>query len=103
MLNDAIIELIANWKNLISIFLSSYGVVLALGFQSQIVRDKHAGTAFFTSIIVGIFQLTLYKMAPNSTMLEGIVYILGGAFGIVSSIYAHNIWIKVTGHERKFK
>lgn len=90
-----------DWKTLVTIFFSSYGVVLVLGFQSQVVRDKHALTAFFTSLLVGVFQLTLFKLAPNSSMIEGIVYIFGGAFGIVSSIYAHNIWMKVTGNDRR--
>lgn len=86
-------------ETLLMLFFSSYSVVLLLGFQSQIVRDKHVIAAFITSLMIGTCQLVLFKLAPNASTLESIVFVLGGAFGIVSSIYLHNIWLWI--HNRK--
>lgn len=79
---------------LLLLFSSSFSIVFLLGFQSQLVRDKHVLASFITSLLIGTFQLILYKTAPNSDLLESVVFILGGAFGISSSIYAHNYWLK---------
>ena len=81
---------------LLMLFFSSYSVVLLLGFQSQIVRDKHVIAAFVTSLMVGTCQLVLFKLAPSASLPESIMFVLGGAFGIVSSIYLHNFWLWVT-------
>lgn len=86
-------------QTLLMLFFSSYFLVLLLGFQSQIVRDKHAITAFVTSLMIGTCQLVLFKLAPNASTLESIVFVLGGAFGITSSIYLHNFWLWI--HSRK--
>lgn len=75
------------------LFFSSFFLVLLLGFQSQIVRDKHVIAAFVTSLMIGTCQLVLFKLAPNASLHESVVFVLGGAFGIVSSIYAHNVWL----------
>ncbi len=76
-----------------TLFGSSFAVVCLLGFQSQLVKDKHVLESFVTSLLIGTVQMVLYKMAPNSSTNESIAYILGGAFGIVSSIYAHNFYL----------
>ena len=55
------------------LFFSSYSVVLLLGFQSQIVRDKHVFAAFITSLMIGTCQLVLFKLAPNASTLESII------------------------------
>ena len=76
------------------LFISSFVVVFLLGFQSQIVRDKLRATAFFTSVGIGTCQLMMYKLAPSATTFESIVFILGGALGIVASIDFHMWWMK---------
>lgn len=75
------------------IFASAFAIVALLGFQSQMVRDKHRFAAFNTSLMIGTVQLFIYKTAPDSTVAEGIAYVLGGAVGIVASIYAHDYWL----------
>ena len=84
-------------ETLLMLFFSSYCSVLLLGFQSQIVRDKHVLTAFITSLMLGACQLVLFKLAPSASTNESIVFVLGGACGIVSSIYLHNFWLWVRG------
>lgn len=83
-------------NTLAMLFFSSYFLVLLLGFQSQIVRDKQIIAAFVTSLLIGTCQLVLFKLAPDASPAESVVFVLGGACGIVSSIYVHNIWIKIT-------
>ena len=81
-------------------FLSSFTIVFLLGFQSQIVRDRHAFFAFFISLGVGICQVASMKIIPTASFIESIFFILGGACGISSSIYAHGWW-KDWYHNRK--
>lgn len=76
------------------LFSSSFISVLLLGFQSQVVRDKHKTVSFITSICIGLSQLTFFKYVPNAGIIESIFWILGGACGIVASIDMHNIWLK---------
>lgn len=76
----------------IALFGSSYLVVLLLGLQSQLVRDKHKALSFVTSLGIGTCQLSLFKLAPDASLYESIAFVLGGACGIVSSIHVHN-WI----------
>lgn len=80
--------------NEIILFSSSFTIVCLLGLQSQFVRDKQVLTAFVTSLGIGICQVMQYKLAPDATFIESGFFILGGAFGIVSSIYIHNFLIR---------
>lgn len=89
--------------NSIALFASSYFTVLLLGFQSQIVRDKHVFPAFCTSIGIGSFQMFAFKLAPSANSIESFFFILGGACGIVSSIHAHNIFVHYFPHFGKHK
>ncbi len=85
------------------LFISTYLVVMLLGFESQIVRDKHKAWAFFTSLSIGSAQLISFKLAPNANTVESIMFVLGGACGIVSSIYLHNFWLRVVKKEKVVK
>lgn len=76
------------------LFLSSFTIVFLLGFQSQVVRDKHWLFAFFISLGIGMCQVASMKIIPNATMTESTFFILGGACGISSSIPVHSIWKK---------
>jgi hypothetical protein len=51
--------------------------------------------------MVGSLQLFLYKATPNAGLAESACYIIGGALGLVSSIYVHNLWLKITGQTEK--
>ncbi len=86
-------------EKLLTLFFSSFAVVFLLGFQSQLVKDKHAKESFVTSLMIGVVQMILYKVAPNSNHIEAASYILGGAFGIVSSIHAHNFYLFLRGNK----
>ena len=81
--------------NCLTLFGSSFSLIGLLGFQSQLVRDKAIIPAFITSTGIGFLQLMVYKAAPSANLMESFAYILGGSTGIVSSIYAHNFWLKI--------
>jgi hypothetical protein len=72
---------------------------MLLGVQSQLVKNKEVLPSFCTSLMVGSLQLFLYKTTPTAGINESIAYVLGGSFGMVSSIYVHNLWLKITKQE----
>jgi FtsH-binding integral membrane protein len=78
--------------NSVILFLSSFIIVFLLGFQSQVSRDKHWLFAFFISIGIGICQVFAMKVVPGASIAESFFFIIGGAFGISSSIIAHTHW-----------
>ena len=70
---------------------STFGLVFALGLQSQLVNNGHFVSAFFNSLAIGACNLVLFKLAPDATGLEVAAYLVGGPFGIVASMlfYRH--------------
>lgn len=87
----------------IILFFASFISVMLMGLQSQWVRDKHAIVAFICSIFIGLSNLAFFKLVPDATITECAFWIAGGAFGIVSSIYAHNIWLKFVSPKKHRK
>lgn len=79
-----------DYLNLEITFLSSFVIVCLLGLQSQFVRDKQVILSFVTSLGIGLCQVMQFKMIPNADGIAMSVFVLGGACGIVSSIYVHN-------------
>lgn len=87
--------------SMITLFFSSFLIIMILGFQSQLVKNKEVIPSFCTALMVGSLQLFLYKTTPNADTAESVCYIVGGALGLVSSIYVHNFWLKITGQTEK--
>lgn len=73
----------------IALFLSTFVLVFALGFQSQNVNGGHYKSAAITSFAIGAGQMVLYKLAPSADWLEITAYLCGGPLGIVFSMWAH--------------
>jgi hypothetical protein len=73
------------------LLLSTYALVFALGLQSQLVNNGHFAAAFFNSLGIGACNLVLFKLAPDASGIEIAAYLLGGPFGIISSmiVYRH--------------
>lgn len=65
---------------------STFGLVFALGLQSQLVNNGHYVSAFLNSLLIGACNLVLFKLAPSATGLEVASYLAGGPFGIVASM-----------------
>lgn len=73
----------------IALFGSTYLLVFFLGLQSLNVNNGHHVAAFFTSFGIGVSNLVLFKLAPNAGGMEIIAFLLGGPFGIISSMHVH--------------
>jgi hypothetical protein len=76
------------------LYCSTFITVFALGFQSQNVNGGHYWAAFLTSFAIGGASLVLYKVLPDATTAQCAAYLLGGATGIVASMWAHRRWMK---------
>lgn len=68
------------------LLLSTFGVVFALGLQSQLVNNGHYIGAFFNSLAIGACNLVLLKLVPDASGLEIAAYLAGGPLGIVASM-----------------
>ena len=84
--------------NEVLLFTSAFGTVFALGFQSLNVNRGHHKSAFFTSYLIGLSHLWIYKVMPDPTFTEILAYLNGGPFGIVASMYLHE---KLLGRKKK--
>jgi len=74
----------------IFLFGSTFGVVFFLGFQSLCVNSGHFWLAALNSLLIGAFNLALFKTAPAiSGTPEILCYLLGGPLGITSAMYVH--------------
>ena len=72
---------------LTALFGSTIVVVFALGAQSLLVNNGRYAAAFANSIIIGICNLVLFKLAPQATAGEMVAFLSGGPLGIVSAMW----------------
>jgi len=77
-----------------TIFISTFVLVFALGFQSLNVNNGHYKAAFMTSFAIAGSNLVLFKTIPQADLLQILAYLTGGPFGIVASMWAHRRWMK---------
>lgn len=73
----------------LALFSSTYFLVLFLGLQSLNVNGGHYKAAFFTSFGIGLGNLVMFKLAPNASPTEMAAFLMGGPFGIISSMALH--------------
>lgn len=84
--------------NALLLLVSTFGLVFALGLQSQLVNNGHFVAAFVNSLAIGTANLVLFKLAPNAGGIEVAGYLIGGPFGIVASMVCYR-WLR--GHAVK--
>lgn len=74
------------------LFLSALCMVFFLGFQQLCVTSGNFWLAAGNSTVIGIFNLLLFKTAPNvSGAGEMIAYVVGGPIGICLAMYVHTL------------
>jgi hypothetical protein len=73
----------------LTLFVSTFALVFALGFQSLNVNNHQYRAAFITSFAIGSMQLIMLKLGPDASILESIAFVAGGPFGIVASMCVH--------------
>lgn len=84
------------------LFACTFGTVFALGLQQLNVVGGHRLLAAITSLLIGLFQMVLYKLVPQPTdMLSNIGYLFGGPVGIVVAMACHPILARVLGRKPK--
>jgi hypothetical protein len=80
---------------LLTIFLTGFVSVFALGFQSRNVNHGNYLWAAGTSVFVGLSQTLLWKhIVIEDSLSAGVVYGCAGAMAIVSSMFIHERFIK---------
>jgi hypothetical protein len=82
----------------LALFVSTFVVVFALGFQSLNVNGGHYWLAFFTSFAISGSNLVLFKLAPSASFAQCVAFMAGGPFGIVASMWAHR---RLVGRRRR--
>ena len=82
------------------LFVSTYGLVFALGLQSLNVNNGHYYLAALTSLGIGGGQMILYKLAPDANWSEITAYLIGGPFGITSAMWAHPRLARILGKQK---
>jgi uncharacterized membrane protein YuzA (DUF378 family) len=81
--------------NAVILFLSTFGVVFFLSFQSLCVNSGRVWLAAVNSALIGIFNLLLFKIAPNiSGYGEILAYVIGGPVGVCLAMQLHKILTK---------
>ncbi|HEY3432517.1 MAG TPA: hypothetical protein VGK09_08215 [Rhodocyclaceae bacterium] len=76
----------------IALLASTFSLVFFLGKQSLVVNSGHRAMAFCNSLMIGLCQLMLYKLAPDATGIEIGAYLIGGPFGIVAAMATFKWW-----------
>lgn len=72
------------------LFSAAFAAVFTLGIQQFNVERGYRLAAFCTSPLIGLSHLVLFKVLPGPTdAIEISAYLLGGAFGIVASMWVH--------------
>lgn len=72
------------------IFIASFAVVFAMAMQQLNVTAGRRGLAFATSLFIGGATLVQFKLLPGPTTWVDIAgYLLGGAAGVVSCMWAY--------------
>lgn len=80
---------------LLTIFVTGYVSVFALGFQSRNVNHGNYGWAAVTSLFVGLSQTYLWKhIIKGDDLAAGMTYAAAGSLAIVSSMYIHERFVK---------
>lgn len=79
----------------LTLFASSFLVVLLLGLQSLNVNNGHFILAALTSFGIGSMQMVMFKLAPHATLTEIAAFIGGGPLGIMSSMWLHPRMVRI--------
>lgn len=72
------------------LFATTFGIVFFLGLQSLSVNGKLYTMAMINSLVIGSFNLFLFKTVPSMDGVSEIVaYLVGGPCGIVCAMFVH--------------
>jgi hypothetical protein len=72
-----------------TLFISNFFLVFALGLQSLNVNNGHIYAAAFTSFLIGVGNIVLFKFVPNANAMEIAAFLISGPMGVSASMLAH--------------
>ena len=69
------------------LFLGSFFIVFALGFQQHNVHYRRYQTAFVNGIFIGCMNLLLLRFGPSASLGEMATFLMGGPLGSIAAIW----------------
>jgi hypothetical protein len=87
----------------LTLFASTFVLVFALGLQSLNVNNGHFIAAAVTSFVIGAGQMILFKLAPHASWTEIAAFLVGGPFGITTSMWAHPHLVRILGKKSRIQ
>lgn len=73
--------------NALLLFLGSFFIVFALGFQQHNVHYRRYQAAFVNGIFIGAMNLLVLRLGPSASPAEMAVFLMGGPLGSVAAIW----------------
>ena len=73
--------------NVLLLFLGSFFIVFALGFQQHNVHYRRYQAAFLNGIFIGIMNLLVLRFGPSASPVEMAGFLMGGPLGSVAAIW----------------
>lgn len=73
--------------NAFLLFLGSFFIVFALGFQQHNVHYHRYQAAFVNGIFIGIMNLLILRLGPSASPSEMMAFLMGGPLGSVAAIW----------------
>ena len=69
------------------LFIGSFFLVFALGFQQNNVQNSRYKSAFVNGIFIGVMNLLVLRIGPTASAVEMIAFLIGGALGSAAAIW----------------
>ena len=69
------------------LFLGSFFLVFALGFQQSNVQHSRYQAAFLNGLFIGVMNLLVLRIGPSASTLEMVAFLIGGALGSAAAIW----------------
>lgn len=73
--------------NAFLLFIGSFFIVFALGFQQHNVHYRRYRAAFMNGIFIGAMNLLVLRLGPSASTVEMAAFLIGGPVGIVAAIW----------------
>lgn len=87
--------------NALFLFSATFALVLFLGLQQMNVQGGHRLLSFATSLLIGVANLVILKIAAGpADAVETGAYLLGGPLGILASMAWHPCLARRFGRRR---
>lgn len=87
--------------NALLLFIGSFFIVFALGFQQHNVHYRRYQAAFVNGIFIGIMNLLVLRLGPSASPAEMATFLMGGPLGSVAAIWLNGKVYAQTSESKK--